>query len=424
MHILKKAKVTGCRNFLSQDAYPQSRSVELAASSLCLGLYPASCCMSRRSAPEPEERPGLVARFWAFVSKFLFLINLIMLVPVAVASFAPVVSPNTWFWPAILAIVLPYLLLIPLLWSVGWVWRKRWVYALANLLLLAVNYQAVPNTYRTGSALARSEQDFRVMSYNVSAFKYRYEPLAEMAQMLEQAPPDVLVVQEFRNSVKRSPTDYKDYGVPVLSGVADLKYSKFIRFNPVVDFGMAFFSRYPIVDAGLVTPENDSSNNGVAYVDIRLYGQVLRVYNVHLESYNFSLMQRRMLNPERNAQDVSTTGAWGLVKAMLRAWHRQEQQLEHFLAHKAAWKGPVVVCSDLNNPPYGYMYTHLAEGLTDSFKARGSGFGRTYRDGWGLPLRIDYLFTNDSLVVVDHTVHRDITASDHYPVSASLRFAY
>ena len=55
----------------------------------------------------------------------------------------------------------------------------------------------------------------------------------------------------------------------------------------VNEFGIATFSRYPIVDKGRIDFPN-SKNNLCIYTDLQIGKDVVRVYNAHFESLHFS----------------------------------------------------------------------------------------------------------------------------------------
>jgi endonuclease/exonuclease/phosphatase family metal-dependent hydrolase len=82
-----------------------------------------------------------------------------------------------------------------------------------------------------------------------------------------------------------------------------------------------------------------------------------------------------------------------------------------------------VVCADLNNVPYSYLYRQVRGDLRDSFMARGSGRGHTYGSGLR-SLRIDYILASKQLILLSHRLVDTQGLSDHQGVLVRLRFPF
>ena len=81
---------------------------------------------------------------------------------------------------------------------------------------------------------------------------------------------------------------------------------------------------------------------------------------------------------------------------------------------------PKILCGDLNNTQFSKVYRVLMEHMTDSFRAKGAGYGRTFNFKY-YPLRIDFIFGSPDFVVRSHKNFNPVL-SDHFPVMASFRF--
>lgn len=77
---------------------------------------------------------------------------------------------------------------------------------------------------------------------------------------------------------------------------------------------------------------------------------------------------------------------------------------------------PCILCGDFNDIPYSFVYNTMLGDMVDGFKECGSGgFMYTMRDK-KKPVRIDYIFHDESLKGL--TYYRgELSNSDHYPVS-------
>ena len=56
--------------------------------------------------------------------------------------------------------------------------------------------------------------------------------------------------------------------------------------NNYSNFGSAIYSKYPIINSGIIPFENDGTNNCI-YVDIKRETDTLRIFNAHLGSIRF-----------------------------------------------------------------------------------------------------------------------------------------
>jgi endonuclease/exonuclease/phosphatase family metal-dependent hydrolase len=81
--------------------------------------------------------------------------------------------------------------------------------------------------------------------------------------------------------------------------------------------------------------------------------------------------------------------------------------------------GPAVLLGDLNARPRSREVRSLTEHLVDAWREHGAGRGHTFRVGMPFA-RIDYILTTPDIGVARVGVGRT-DASDHLPVSASLR---
>ena len=81
---------------------------------------------------------------------------------------------------------------------------------------------------------------------------------------------------------------------------------------------------------------------------------------------------------------------------------------------------PILVCGDFNSTPHGWVYHHLAAGLTDVFGRIGRGWGNTYHTRRPF-VRIDYVLVSpDWQPLVAEVLDADL--SDHRPLLVRLRW--
>ncbi len=384
-------------------------------SSTALSL-PADSAMprKRKDKARAERNPGLRV-LWRFLLQVL---NVLLLVPVLLVALAPLVNPDNWWLPSILAFGAPLLVCIPVVFILIWNVR-RWRWSLLNLVFLLMNLGHLFNAYGFKGEKPAQDEDFNVVTYNVDAFNYDADHAERTIDYLRTLKPDILCLQEFSWEYGTPPMDTRKY----IQKTLGLRYMAVVELLPDNRFGMAIFSRYPIVDYGEVTEITRRTRNGAMYADIKFFGEVLRVYNVHLQSYQLSNRNRQLLSEGPSVIfQRSLTEMWSVAKILLRNWRKQLDQLLALHQHRSSAGQYTLMCGDLNNPPFNYIYRKARRDLHDSFRGAAQGFGVTY-PGRLHGLRIDYIFRSDGLRTVNHYTgsHR---FSDHKPVLARMRFDF
>jgi endonuclease/exonuclease/phosphatase family metal-dependent hydrolase len=82
---------------------------------------------------------------------------------------------------------------------------------------------------------------------------------------------------------------------------------------------------------------------------------------------------------------------------------------------------PLIICGDMNNSAFSYVYRNIKGKLRDTFEEAGQGFGATYKFRY-YPARIDYIFADERMKVKQFESFSDFENSDHYPIMAKLSF--
>ena len=180
------------------------------------------------------------------------------------------------------------------------------------------------------------------------------------------------------------------------------------------------FSRFPIKHHnGFRFP---NSSNSVMYADIVVdTNKIIRVYNVHLQSFRLGKDADEFVSDldELMHKDEQQTYARTLHK-LYRGFVKRATQVEMLSDSIANSPYPVVVCGDFNDTPSSYAYQTLAGSLQDAFKKSGSGFSFSYAGK--LPaLSIDHILLDQKLKSSYFKVLRE-GGSDHYPVLSVFQY--
>ncbi len=131
-------------------------------------------------------------------------------------------------------------------------------------------------------------------------------------------------------------------------------------------------------------------------------GRVVNLLAVHLHPYEYG------------ASRYEIDGIGEAVRG-------QADQSAALLDRVRKLQDPTVVAGDFNSTRDVALHHALRRSMTDAWERGGLGFGAT-ATFLGLPLRIDYVYVSDQLVVGDSTVP-DVGCSDHRPVVTHLVLA-
>lgn len=272
--------------------------------------------------------------------------------------------------------------------------RMVWVPSVAVLLSLLL----FENYYRPTQDFPDSEPDgIKVMSYNTHSFELftwgRDEFIANnMLDFILSEDPDILCMQEFsyearRFLIKRYPYSY----------ITDRNQGKTIQ---------AIFSKFPVLNGEIIKFPN--SRNSTIYADLAIGNDTLRVFNVHLQSYQV----------EGFGFLIRDYGLWFANRlSEVSKMRRNQVELIRSLMEKSPYSK--LICGDFNAPPFTPTYRKMKAGMQDTFAQHGEGLGTTF-ELLNIPFRIDYIMADSSFVTLHHRTY-DVPHSDHYPISAILK---
>jgi endonuclease/exonuclease/phosphatase family metal-dependent hydrolase len=359
--------------------------------------------------------------------KPLIYVNILAGIALLIAYLSPFISPAHLWLIAFFGLAYPYLLLLNLLFMLFWIIRFRKEFLISMIaILLGWNYL---NSYfpirlkRTLSEEDTSEtaNTIKILSYNVRLFNlynWNSNPGAnqEMINMIRSEKPDFICLQEFysRGAPPEDTAGFKKY-------FRDNPYH-FIHYNirnkSGSNYGIATFSKYPVVNSGIISFPN--SRNETIFTDISINGDTVRIYNNHLQSvqlqkknYNFldSLGLKYDDEQIREIKDISSR--------LKRAYIKRSAQVNAVSAHVLSSPYPVIICGDFNDTPVSYSYRIMKKGMHDAFVNAGRGTGSTY---YGIfpEFRIDFIFHDNNFQPVLFE-KLESTLSDHYPIFCTFR---
>lgn len=329
----------------------------------------------------------VVVAISVFMSVLLLFCTLAPYIPLRFAPFLPLLSISA---PLIFIGNLFCLLVCVLLRL-----RAGWLTAVSVLIFHLV----LGSFYKLGSPTDDNPEGLKVMSYNTRGFdRYQFfrgrDIVSGIHKLVTEAAPDVVCFQEFDyqelQNFKQYPHHFFNY-----------------RFNEETHVSQAIFSKYPIVGKGSL--EFPDTKNNAIFADILYEGDTVRIYNMHLQSYQI-IPSRRLIRRMASGR---------FYQRVTRAFIKQEQQAELVREHIAATEHKSILCGDFNNTQFSRPFRLVKGEMLDSYEEAGHGYGTTYKLKF-LPLRIDAIFADPGFEVVSHR-NFDIRLSDHYPVMAVFK---
>ncbi|HKO75906.1 MAG TPA: endonuclease/exonuclease/phosphatase family protein [Flavobacterium sp.] len=341
----------------------------------------------------------------SWFNKGMFFLNLVLIVLTFIAYLLPFLAPKIFPLLSVFTLFMPLFFLANGLFFLYWAiqFKKRMI--LSGLVLL-VGITFFNKFYKfSAKEFEQSDKDFTIMSYNVrlfNVFKWldRDDIPDVILEFINTENPDILCIQEFSNSAN---IDLKVY-----------PYKFVLMEGKQIKTGQAIFSKFPIIEHGNIVFPN--SNNNVVYADIKKGKDIIRVYNMHLQSIKISPDVNEI---SENIDVIDQQKSKFLFIRISKAFKQQQEQAAIFKEHEKDCKYPIIICGDMNNSAFSYVYRNIKGKLKDSFEEAGVGFGATYKFKY-YPARIDYIFADETMEVKEFESFPEFQNSDHYPIMAKL----
>ena len=341
----------------------------------------------------------------SWFNKIMFYINTVVTVLTFIAYVLPFLAPKTFPVLSVLTLVLPFFLILNGLFFLYWLLQLRKRMFISGMVLL-IGITFINKFYKFSTKdFTESENDFVVMSYNVRLFNLfdwitDKDVKQEIKTFFNDKDPDILCIQEYSETAN---IDLRVY-----------PHRYIFMQGDKIRTGLAIFSRFPILNQGnLVFPK---SNNNAIFVDIKKGKDIIRIYNMQLQSIKISPDVNEI---SENINEMNKQKSQKLVNRISIAFRQQQQQAEIIRDHKNECSYPIIICGDINNSAFSYVYRSVKGNLNDAFEESGVGFGKTYNFKY-YPVRIDYILTDPAIKVKSFENFSKFDNSDHYPVMARL----
>ncbi len=349
-------------------------------------------------------------------------------ITIAIVTFMAVaaayISPAKIWFLALFGLLFIYLYLIAFIWMLTLSFRHRKMMLIILIPLIAGLPAFVAHWNVTSSNKnATGENTIKVLSFNVRVFDlynwtHNLETRSNIFNFLKKSDAGIYCFQEYYTS-KLVPFNNTD-SIKSLLGIAYVHTLLPIIERDSDQWGIATFSKYPILNKETVFTDKESANGCIA-TDLLIGKDTVRVYNIHLQSVRLAKNDYIFVSKFNNKDNTQKMkGSRQIVQRLKKAFIKRAHQVDKVTAHISACPYKVIVAGDFNDTPASYAYNQISNGLTDSFLSCGKGLSSTYA-GMFPGLRIDYILHSKDIKSIDY-IRPLVHLSDHYPIISTLNF--
>lgn len=363
-------------------------------------------------------------RFFSFLWKW----KVILVMTFSVLSVLSSFFPPKFFWGLyFLSYALPIALILNVLLLIVYFFIRSHFWLI--MIGLVVTLFGFSNNVAFNKTPEDTTASYSLLSYNVRLFDFYNWLEGKAWDEWKERTDNGAVLDSIYETIELTNTDFLCFQEYFNQNIGDYSTEKRMRkmgyqyshINYSIkkngnEYGIATFSKYPIIKKEGKFFNQGNINNGLLITDVQANSDTFRIINVHLESFKLGKKDYLYLNQLTDSALVSvqTQPTKDLVKKIKVASAERSKQLEYLqdLIENSPYK--ILLCGDFNELPNSYLYRQLTNDLKDGFQEVGSGLGSTLTSR--VPgLRIDYVFHSPSISAVKHEVIK-VALSDHYPV--------
>ena len=364
--------------------------------------------------------------------KIILYANVAFAVFLILSFLSPHLSPEKIWFPAFLGLAYPYILLVNVVFLLGWIILKRKELLISLLAIILgwgtfSDYLSIHPFRFTKKdhyenlvrEQRKTDHQVKIISFNVRAFDvYGWEDnlstRTEIFAFLRDEDPDILCIQEFHSSNR---AEFRESDVYRIFDHMPYRHIGYTVSYRTMSYGIATFSHYPIINKGSVPLEDRSSI--CVYSDILMDQDTFMVYTCHLQSAKLDSEQYQILDSLKFRYDDQQIAEIKDISFRLRdAFIKRAAQADLIADQIAGCPYPVIICGDFNDTPVSYTYRTIRDGLQDAFSESGWGLGRTYH-GKFPSFRIDYILHSGSINALFFKREK-VMLSDHFPIISYL----
>ncbi|MBM78659.1 MAG: hypothetical protein CL846_09265 [Crocinitomicaceae bacterium] len=336
--------------------------------------------------------------------------------------FAYLSDPTRTTWIAFTGLFYPILLIVNILLCSYWLIKKN-LFFLPSLLLIISGFYHHSRFFQFSfnyNPIVKDKKEIKIMSYNVRLFDlYNWtsnkETKKAIIKQIKAVNPDVICFQEYYFN---SSNDFITREMIIEELEMNHYHESFSTKNKGQYFGLATFSKYPIIHKDNYKFSNDKSNQCM-WSDIKINQDTIRIYNTHLGSIRFNYSDYNVIGgkgspfwPHQKKPDQK------ILKRLHLGFKKRSTQIKELIPIINLSPHTKIICSDINDTPISFAYHQFDKYYKDAFVVSGNGIGGTYVGN--IPgLRIDYIWHDKNLNSYNFTTHEE-ELSDHRAISTQI----
>jgi endonuclease/exonuclease/phosphatase family metal-dependent hydrolase len=363
----------------------------------------------------------MASKFRLFTKRFFIYSNVIVVFFFLLSCLAPYLNPQKWWIISFLGLGFPFLLLVVIIFLIWWlvILKPRLALISGIALLLSINSIITFFAFHMpgGFHYKKDPASIRVVTWNVDRFiemkrnnNKGSQTRLKMLDLIKQQDADILCFQEFHTSTL---PDFYDNITPVQKELGyPYFYFSFDTDGDDLYYSSIIFSRYPIIDSGLIRYPRPTLPDVLLHADIKVNDDTIRIYTTHLQSLQLGRKDYERISKIKSAEDSLISNSRSILGKLKRGISNRSIQADIISDVLEDSPYPVLVCADLNDVPNSYTYHTVRANMQDAFLKKGFGIGRTFT-GLSPTLRIDYIFADKHFRIKQfNRIVKNL--SDHY----------
>ena len=369
---------------------------------------------------------------------FMKFFTSLMAAATLICACSPFLHPVHFWFIGFMSLVFPYLFFVVFILMVYWLLKKS-RFAIFPLLVIILSSYTFRNNFSFHKpvqfTLKKSPDLLRMMSWNIRHFipndESNFRPsnskqVKKVFEEVEKYQPDVICFQEFISL----PGEKLNDPFKLLKeqyGYAFHQFDGSDIFHSNQYSGTAIFSKYPIVNGGVIPfPYSNADNTeATVFADIIKGKDTIRIFSVHLQSFGFGIREYKTLQTVKVTTDEKMNESRYLLKKMKNTFNVHGLQADFLSRLLSASPYPYILAGDLNDVPGSYAYMSVRGNHKDAFLEKGFFLGSTFTSSFSFllksipTLRIDYIFHPSDFSTIQYK-RGGVGISDHYYLLADL----
>lgn len=358
-----------------------------------------------RKGKQKQKRSFSFALLLFIVDIAMVVALLLLAAATVVCLITPKVEPEQLGILSVVVLAAPIIYLSMVAVALYWALRWKWTLAFVSLVFVVVATFSTGKYYRAdfkqkADGKYPSKTTIKVMSYNIAGSNN-----LSLIDTIAQHRPTILCLQEYCSGEEEH---WQRLGS---------KYTSTATSNS--PFSCEILTNRRILRQGTI---DSLPRHYAIWADILIDKDTVRVVNVHLQSTSITAQDIEFVEEHKYMVDSTRNVVLKSISDKLVENNiyrsRQARKVREFIDSSAPRK--MIVCGDFNDVPLSYSYNTIAEPLTSTFVAAGSGYSYTF-NGFFKLLPIDHLLVSDHFEVLSYEVDHTLRESDHFPVISRLK---